>query len=76
MFQSYYKPSQFLKVREIVIPFRPLWGGIITGITIRDLQGRGNAKILQGGVGFKFVTIRLQSQRGSPLSFQVYIYGV
>ncbi|GLV33826.1 hypothetical protein CBL_11289 [Carabus blaptoides fortunei] len=74
--QSYYKPGHFLKVREIVVPYRPLWGGIITTITTRDLQGRGSARILQGGIGFRFVTIQLQSQRGAPLNFQVSIYGL
>ncbi|CAH2076194.1 unnamed protein product, partial [Iphiclides podalirius] len=48
---------------------------ILKGIVARDLEhSEGTATITAGGVGFTFVNIRLKSERGSGLNYQIELY--
>nr|XP_026492006.1 uncharacterized protein LOC113397748 [Vanessa tameamea] len=47
----------------------------IKGIAIRDLDsGLAEPSITRGGIGFSFANIKLKSERGSGLNFQIDIY--
>nr|NP_001299313.1 uncharacterized protein LOC106125204 precursor [Papilio xuthus]BAM18413.1 unknown secreted protein [Papilio xuthus] len=48
---------------------------LIKGIIARDLDHtEGYATITAGGVGFSYANIRLKSERGSGLNYQVEVY--
>ncbi|KAF9802422.1 hypothetical protein SFRURICE_009104 [Spodoptera frugiperda] len=48
---------------------------IIKGIVARDIDHTsGSATVTAGGVGFSFANIRLKSERGSGLNYQIEIY--
>ncbi|KAM3956353.1 uncharacterized protein ACR2FA_009692 [Aphomia sociella] len=48
---------------------------VIKGIAAVDLaKGESTASVTAGGVGFTFVNIRLKSERGEGLDYQVQIF--
>ncbi|CAB3223550.1 unnamed protein product [Arctia plantaginis] len=48
---------------------------IIKGIILRDLDHTdATASITAGGVGFSYANVRLKSDRGSGLNYQIEIY--
>ncbi|KAJ2942638.1 hypothetical protein O0L34_g2107 [Tuta absoluta] len=48
---------------------------IIKGIIARDLDHtEAEATVTAGGVGFSYANIRLKSERGSGLNYQIEIY--
>lgn len=74
------KGPLWYKAREKIIRYPPIGGGneIITGVRIKDLDtyGQGGfAHINGGGIGSKFVEIKLYSPRNRGFKFQVNIYG-
>uniref|UniRef100_A0A2A4JWT1 Uncharacterized protein n=1 Tax=Heliothis virescens TaxID=7102 RepID=A0A2A4JWT1_HELVI len=48
---------------------------IIKGVIARDIDhSAASAAVTAGGVGFSFVNLRLKSERGSGLNYQIEIY--
>ncbi|KAG7306496.1 hypothetical protein JYU34_009130 [Plutella xylostella] len=48
---------------------------VIKGVIARDLDHTdASASITAGGVGFSYVNIRMKSERGSGLNYQIEIY--
>lgn len=47
----------------------------IKGIAIKDLDnGKAEASIVRGGIGFNFVTIKLKSERGSGYKYFIEVF--
>ncbi|XP_053619803.1 uncharacterized protein LOC128680585 [Plodia interpunctella] len=60
----YSLPEKFLRERRS-----------IKGILAYDLQhSQASANITQGGLGYNFVNIRMKSERGLPLHYDISIY--
>ncbi|CAB3244096.1 unnamed protein product [Arctia plantaginis] len=50
-------------------------GRAIQGILAYDLtHSEASANVTQGGLGYNFVNLRMKSDRGQKLKFDVYIY--
>ncbi|XP_059056140.1 uncharacterized protein LOC131850011 [Achroia grisella] len=50
-------------------------GGSIKGILAYDLTySEASANVTQGGVGYNYVTLRMKSERGKELNYNIYIY--
>ncbi|KAJ8714432.1 hypothetical protein PYW07_002657 [Mythimna separata] len=50
-------------------------GRAIQGILAFDMTHTGaSANVTQGGLGFNFVNLRMKSDRGEKIHFDVYIY--
>ncbi|KPI96788.1 hypothetical protein RR46_04913 [Papilio xuthus] len=48
---------------------------VIRAVVARDLDHtEGLATVTAGGIGFSFVNVRLKSERGSGLNYQIEIY--
>ncbi|GBP72424.1 hypothetical protein EVAR_7083_1 [Eumeta japonica] len=58
------------------IPDLPVtFGRTIQGIEVLDLTySAATARIVQGGLGYNYVDLRLVSDYGLPLNYDVYIY--
>ncbi|CAH2049539.1 unnamed protein product, partial [Iphiclides podalirius] len=73
------KPKTFQKTittANITIPYSRLRNGFIEGILAYDVTNSGaSANVTAGGVGFSFVNLRMKSDRGKKLHYEVYIYG-
>ncbi|XP_045455148.1 uncharacterized protein LOC123664683 [Melitaea cinxia] len=64
----------FKREQEIYFEY-PVGDQKIKGIVIRDLDnGLAEPSINRGGIGFPFANIKLISERGSGLNYQIEIY--
>ncbi|XP_045775410.1 uncharacterized protein LOC123874211 [Maniola jurtina] len=51
------------------------YGRAIQGILAYDKTKSGaSANVTEGGLGFNYVTLRMKSERGRELNYDVYIY--
>ncbi|XP_026727719.1 uncharacterized protein LOC113493886 [Trichoplusia ni] len=51
------------------------FGRVIQGILAFDLTFSGaSANVTQGGIGYNFVNLRMKSDRGAKIHFDVYIF--
>lgn len=68
-------------VRESIVEYPPDGeeiSAMITAILVKDNDGMdygGYVKVNSGGIGQRFVSIELKSQRGNRLNFNITIYG-
>lgn len=64
----------FKREQEIYFEY-PVGDQKIKGIAIRDMDnGLAEPSINRGGLGFPFANIKLKSERGSGLNFNIEIY--
>ncbi|CAG4965977.1 unnamed protein product [Colias eurytheme] len=60
---------------DITREYGPISNELIKGIAIRELgDGSSEAALTAGGVGYKFVDIHLESERGSGYKYSIEIF--
>lgn len=72
-------PSKWLQVRHqnVEYPGEGQQGGLISCVRLVDLKGHnsGTAVIQSGGPGQRQVTVRVTSDRGHSVGWNVLVYG-
>ncbi|KAK3933362.1 putative salivary secreted peptide [Frankliniella fusca] len=79
MSQTVRKSSKWFKVRTEVVKY-PTWGrngGLISCIQLQALKTAniGSANVQSGGPGQSFVEVKVKSDRGHSVAWNVIIYG-
>ncbi|CAB3226106.1 unnamed protein product [Arctia plantaginis] len=65
-----------LVVRDETIIVKTMGNEVIKAIMVSDLKGGGRSYLVDGGIGRKTVTIKLESERGSGYKFLVQVYAI
>ncbi|XP_013140585.1 PREDICTED: uncharacterized protein LOC106104932 [Papilio polytes] len=73
-----YSSKMFQKRVEtvnITIPYNQLYGRYIQGVLAYDLTNSdASANVTAGGIGSSFVNLRMKSDKGKDLKYDVFIY--
>ncbi|CAH2243544.1 uncharacterized protein LOC120632808 [Pararge aegeria] len=60
---------------NFTMPTKYGYGRSIQGILAYDkVKSTASANVTAGGLGFNYVTLRMKSERGRDISYDVYIY--
>ncbi|KPJ15835.1 hypothetical protein RR48_09758 [Papilio machaon] len=64
-----------IETLNVTIPYNKLYGRYIQGVLAYDLTKTGaSANVTAGGIGFTFVNLRMKSDKGEDLKYDIYVY--